>query len=630
MELKHYIKVLLRRKWVLLITLISVLGVVFLGSQLMTPMYESSVTLRVSTAASGQSGYASATFIANLLNTIANLATSNKVLNQLSDQLGLDYIPEVEYELIPNTELVKITVTDPNPRTAVDAANAIGDIVISQGTELVTGSDDDTVDYLVSQISQIENEILAIRKEYDELLLRTPPATSDADLLYQELLLKQRNYDNLVTTLQETQYTNAMRANMITVIEQPEYPLKPASPNLVINLAIGSAGGLLFGVILAFILDSFDSTMFETQEIEKISGLKTFSQIPKVRNPQSKLTDEGNSAFAESFRKLALRILQLNSKQPIKILLVVSGEPKQGKSMLVSHLALRLAEFGKKVIAVDCDLHLPRLHYWFGLPNTIGLSDILEDDIDLDSSIQETNVENIQVITAGEKPKKTTLLLSSERMKDLVSKLSDQYDFVLLDSPALLEVGDTEVISDCTDAFILVVRREEASREGTISASSYVQQFPDKLSLLVVNQDMTSDGYYYHPNGLGRGSIIYKIKSILSKSKKPIPSESVNKSPQIYDTEYQEDTFHVSNKDEDSKERKKSFATIIKEKITGESDHGQQHEAVEKPTLLSRSYVKKNIKTPPVKKENRTSPEKSNRATNRNLVKNINNRLKNK
>jgi capsular exopolysaccharide synthesis family protein len=604
--------------------------VVFFGSQLMTPMFDATVTLRVSTAASGQSGYASATFIANLLNTIANLATSNKVLNQLSDQLGLDYNPEVEYELIPNTELIEITVTDPNPRTAFDAAKAIGEIVISQGAELVLGSGEDTEDYLITQIAQVEDDILEIRKEYDGLLLRTPPAITDADLLYQELLLKQRNYDNLVTTLQDTRYANAMRANMITIIEQPEYPLKPASPNLILNMLIGGAGGLLFGVILAFILDSFDTTLFESNEIEKISGLKTFSKIPKVRNPQSKLTDEGNSAFAESFRKLALRILQLNQKVPLKVLLVVSGEPKQGKSMLVSHLALRLAEFGKKVVAVDCDLHLPRLHYWFGLPNTTGLSDLLEDDTDLDSAIQETNVENIRVITAGEKPKKTTLLLSSERMKELVLKLSDLYDFVLLDSPALLEVGDTEVISDCTDVFILVVRREEASREGTISASSYVQQFPDKLSLLVVNQEMTSDGYYYHPNGLGRGSIIYNIKRKLSKNKKHLPSTSIKKPPEIPGTEIQEETALANKKVEDSHGSIKSFARLIKEKITGGSDHDQQEEAVENLTLLTRRNLKKNVKTPSGVKENKNSPEKSNRITNKNLVNNLNSRLHNK
>lgn len=519
MELKHYLQVLLRRKWVILITLASVLLVVFIGSQLMTPLFEGLVTLRVSTAASGQGNYTSATFITNLLNTTANLATSNQVLNELRDRLNLKDIPEVEYEIIPNTELIKISVTDPDPNIAFEGAKVIGEIVISRGTELISGGAD-TETFLISQIEQVEGEILEIRKEYDALLLQTPPATTEADLLYQELLLKQRNYDSLVSTLQEAQYANAMRANMITIVEQPEFPKEPSSPNLIINMLIGGAAGLLFGIILAFVLDSFDTTLFETHEIEKYTGLKAFSHIPKVRNPHSKLTSDGNSAFAESFRKLALRLLQLDQKQPIKVIIVLSGEPKQGKSMLVSHLALRLAEFGKKVVAVDCDLHIPRLHIWFGLPNTIGLRDVLEDDLDLTEALQETNVENISVMTSGEKPKKTTLLLSSERMKLLVSKLSDRFDFVLLDSPALLEVGDTEVISECADTFILIVRREESSREGVISASNYVQKFSDKLSLLVVNQDMESEGYYYYPNGLGRGNIINNIKRNLDYRKK--------------------------------------------------------------------------------------------------------------
>jgi len=630
MELKHYLQILLRRKWVVLITLVSILLVVFTGSQLMTPLYESSVTIRLSTAASGQSSYTSATFIANLLNTTANLATSNQVLNELRDQLNLDYIPEVEYELIPNTELIKITVTDPNPKTAFDAATIIGEIVISRGAELVTGSGADTETFLTSQIARVEDEILAIRKEYDAILLSTPPAPAEADLLYQELLLKQRNYDSLISSLQEAQYLNAMRANMITIVEQPEVPLKPASPNLMINILIGVAAGLLFGVILAFVLDSFDTTLFETSEIEKYSGLKAFSHIPKVRNPYLKLTDEGNSIFAESFRKLALRILQLNQKQPIKVILVLSGEPKQGKSMLVSHLALRLAEFGKKVVAVDCDLHIPRLHNWFGLINTIGLKDVLEDDLDLTQALQETNVDSIYVLTSGEKPKKSTLLLSSERMKKLVSTLSGQFDFVLLDSPALLEVGDTEVISDCADAFILVVRREEASREGTVSASSYVNNIPDKVSLLVINQGMESDGYYYHPNGFSKKNIISDIKTKLSYRKNAAATKYPEMSAEIDTINNQKSLLHNKKKPKVTQKPIRSAIRNIKNKIQSWFRNRNKPEATEDQIGLHKRNLKKNSKIRSYKIEKTNLTNNSSRLAKRNLINNLNSKLRNR
>jgi len=630
MELKHYLQVLMRRKWVVLFTLASVLLVVFLGSRLMTPLYESTVTLRLSTAASGQSSYTSATFIANLLNTTANLATSNQVLNELSNQLNLDYLPEVEYELVPNTELIEITVIDPNPKIALDSATLIGEIVISKGGELVSGSGSDTEAFLNSQIAQIEDEILAIRKEYDEMLLRTPPAPSEADLLYQELLLKQRNYDSLISSLQEAQYLNAMRANMITIVEQPEFPQEPASPNLMINLLVGGAAGLLFGVILAFILDSFDSTLFETHEIEKISGLKAFSHIPKVRNPHSKLTSEGNSVFAESFRKLALRVLQLNQKQPIKVILILSGEPKQGKSMLTSHLALRLAEFGKKVVAVDCDLHIPRLHIWFGINNTIGLKDVLEDEADLSETMQKTNVDNIYVLTSGEKPKKTTLLLSSDRMKELVSTLSDEFDFVLLDSPALLEVGDTEVISDCADAFILVVRREEASREGTISASAYVKNFPDKVSLLVINQDTASDGYYYHPNGFRKRNIIKDIKTKLSYRK----NEGANNQPDLSsDVEMIKNKEGSLGKKEEVKDSHNPIMSVtknIKKIFQGWFHNGKKPETTERLSGLYKRNIKKNSKNRMHNIEPPDLTENSRRIAKRNNISNRNNKMRNR
>jgi len=513
MELKHYFKIIMRRKWVILITLLSVLLVVFLGSKLMTPLYSSSITLRLSTAASGQLSYASSTYIVNLLNTTANLATSNQVLQELRDRLKIDHDPDVEYELIPNTELIKITVTDPSPKIAHDSAEAIGEIVVSLGSELIVGGGTETENFLILQIAQIEDEILEIRKEYDSLLLATPSAQSSADLLYQELLLKQRNYDSLISSLQEAQYLNLLRTKLITIVEPAEFPLKPSSPQLLLNMLIGTAAGLLFGVVLAFILDSLDSTIFDSSEIEKFTGLKAFSHIPKVRNPHTKLTFDDNSVFSEAFRKLALRILQLNQKNNAKVFLILSGEPRQGKSTLVSHLALRLAEFGKKVVAVDCDLHIPRLHQLFNVPNKVGLKDVLEDDLAVTSALQKTQFKNIFVLTSGKIPQNSTILLSSQRMTDLVSTLANHFDFVLLDTPAFLEVGDTELITCCADAFILIVRREVASQEATISASSYINNLSDKVSVLVINQDMVSNGYYYHPG------LLSKIQSkITSKS----------------------------------------------------------------------------------------------------------------
>ena len=498
MELKDYMNILLRRKWVIIITVLAAIVAVVIGTRMQTPMYESHVTLRVATS-SGGSGSA-ATYTTQRLNTVAQIATSSPVMNEMMSKLNLTYEPEVTAEVIVNTELIKITVLDPSAQTAADAAGTLGDILISQSNSVYTGGGTNAVTVLGTQVAQAEKDILETRQKYNSSLLATPAAVAQADLLYQQLVLEQRNYDSLLSQYQTSQYQSAMQANMITVVEAPIVEKEPAKPVLLYNLIIGLAAGLVGGVVLAFIINSFDTTLYNTQEIEQYSGLGTFARIPKVRKSATKLTVEGTSAFTDSFRELAMKIQQVDRKRPVKIILVFSAEPNQGKSMIVSHLGVSLTEFDKRVVAVDCDMRMPKLHKWFDLPNVTGLKDILEEKAEISEALQQTHFEGLWVITSGENVEKPTLLLGSQRMKRLVATLSRKFDYVLLDTPALLAVGDAAVISESADGLLLVARRKDTTREAAKSAGSFLKNFPDKFTALIVNQDSSSDGYYYRRN----------------------------------------------------------------------------------------------------------------------------------
>lgn len=500
MELKDYLNILNRRKWVILITIVAALAAVFVGTRLQTPLYESSVTLRVASASSGQSGSSSTSYTTQLLNTASQIAMSSPVIAELEQRLKLGYEPKLTAEVIPNTELIKITVADPNPKKAAAIAGALGDILVSQSSTIYTGGGTNAESVLGTQVAKVEKDILTTRQQYAAALLLTPPAPAQEDLIYQELILQQRNYDSLLSQYQLAQYQNAMRANMVTIIEQPIIPLEPSSPQLIYNLILGLMVGLVGGVVLAFVINSFDTTLYTSQDIELYSGSSTFARIPKVSKSRTKLTQDGSSAFTDSFRELAMKIQQIDRKNPMKVILIFSAEPNQGKSMIVSHLAVSLTEFGKKVVAVDCDMRLPKLQKWFNLPNTVGLKDLLEEKTDLGSALQETEFDGLWVITSGENVEKPTLLLGSQRMKRLISSLSRKFDYVLLDTPALLAVGDAMVVSESADGLLLVARRADTSREAAKSAGEFLKSFPDRFTGLVVNQDSNSDGYYYHRN----------------------------------------------------------------------------------------------------------------------------------
>ena len=106
-------------------------------------------------------------------------------------------------------------------------------------------------------------------------------------------------------------------------------------------------------------------------------------------------------------------------------------------------------------------------------------------------ALQESEFDGLWVLTSGEDVHKPTLLLGSQKMKKLINTLAHKFDYVLLDTPALLAVGDAAVISESADGLILVARRKETSREAAKSAGAFLKNYPDKFTALVVNQDST-------------------------------------------------------------------------------------------------------------------------------------------
>jgi len=156
MEIRNYIAILWRRKWVIAVTTAVTLIVTVVGTLMATPTYVASTTLRFLTAPSGsvdwvdyEIGYAQ-----RLMNTYVKIATSRPVLEELVQQLGLNEPPKIELEILPNTELMHITVEDPNPTLARDAANALAGILIAQSRELYTGSGKTAREVLSEQLAQ--------------------------------------------------------------------------------------------------------------------------------------------------------------------------------------------------------------------------------------------------------------------------------------------------------------------------------------------------------------------------------------------------------------------------------------------------------------------------------------------
>lgn len=498
MEIRKYINIIWRRKLIILLTLIATMPIVVIGTRLTTPVYQASTTLRIAVSAGGSVNYSDYMYADRLMNTYVNIATSRPVLEEIMKRLDLSRPPEIKAEVIPNTEFIKITVEHTDPSVAATVANTLADVLVAQNNRLFIGGGKSLSEVLGGQLTLIKNDLDKTQQEYETLLTQIPPAPESIEAARQLLQLKQSNYASQLEQYQQAVSREGIQASMITVFETAAVPENPSKPRVLINVALGFVVGLVGGLGLAIIFENLDTTLYEIEDIESVTKLPTLMKIPKANERQISTFQESSSPFAEAFRNLATYLQVTNHHSKKKVLLLVSAEQRQGKSMITFHLACSLAELGTKVVAVDCDTRRPRLHSIFHLPNQFGLKDVLEQKATLDDALQKSSFEGVQVLTSGSQLAHPSQMLGSVQMDKLVKSLSQKFDYVLLDSPAMLAVADVGALTPNADGLILVVRQGHAQKEAVQAASSFLARQNGKFTFLIVNSVKSTKHYDYY------------------------------------------------------------------------------------------------------------------------------------
>lgn len=447
-----------------------------------------------------------------LMNTYVNIATSGPVIQELMQRLDLSEPPEVDAEIIANTELFKITVENTDPSMAAAIANTLADVLIAQSSELFIGGGKSLTEVLGEQLNLIQDDLESTRQEYEDLLAQTP-APENIETTRQLLQLKQTNYATLLSQYEQARSREAIQASMITVFETAVVPDTPSRPRVLLTVTLGFITGLVGGLGLAFILENLDTTLYDIEDIKATAKLPTFGEIPGANKKERNNFQEKFSPFAESFRDLATKLEVSNHSPSKKVLLLMSAEPNQGKSMITFHLACSLAELGKRVVAVDCDTRMPKLHSFFHLPNEIGLKDVLEQKVVLEDALQMCPSEDVRVLTSGSRFAHPSQMLGSIQMGKLIKNLSQQFDYVLLDSPAMLAVADVAALTPKASGLILIVRRAHAKKESVQAATDYLAKQNGKPAILIINEGEKLDHYYYYKDRKNLGSLFGALRS---------------------------------------------------------------------------------------------------------------------
>jgi capsular exopolysaccharide synthesis family protein len=208
---------------------------------------------------------------------------------------------------------------------------------------------------------------------------------------------------------------------------------------------------------------------------------------------------------AEKFRTLRSRLYQIATAQPLKKLLITSSTPAEGKTFVTANLAHSFVrQAGRRVLLIDSDLRASRLHLHLGAPEKPGLSDYLRGDCDEFQVTQSGNDGNLFLIPGGREVSNPSELLHSERMRQLLDRMSLLFDWIILDSPPALAVHDASILADMCDGVLFVVRAGATDFELAEKASS---EFRDKNLLgVVLNRVEKGDSYgdYYYGYGSER------------------------------------------------------------------------------------------------------------------------------
>jgi succinoglycan biosynthesis transport protein ExoP len=338
-------------------------------------------------------------------------------------------------------------------------------------------------------------------------------------------------YEGILEKLKEAGVSAGLKSNNFRIVDSARPPTFPIEPNIPRNLGFALVLGLASGVGLAFMLDGLDNTIRTTEQAQNISGLASLGMIPlgsksardgpnakRLVIASSKEAVElvtqvrPQSQMAESYRALRTSLLLSNLGSPPKVIMVTSALPQEGKTTTSINTAVVLAQKGVRVLLIDADLRRPSIHKTLGMGPRSGLSNVLTGSTSLEQAITRSAIlPNLFVMPAGTPPPNPAELLASMNMKEVLAKLSEEYDHIVLDTPPSLSVTDAVVLSPRADAVILVIRSGKTTKQALRRARDILAQVNAKVVGVLLNAvDLTSPDYYYYYEYQGKYAGYYR------------------------------------------------------------------------------------------------------------------------
>ena len=481
---------------------------------------------------------------------------SEKLISDINSQLNTLRLSIVELE----SQLVKNKIQYGNNHEAVienkNRINSLKEQLEKKTNQLILGgvSVANPLEYrqelitnllnlssLKSNLSHKVKEFKKLVDFFNEQLNGLPKKQLEFARLERDYSVLANTYNFIRQKLEEAKIDRASETAGILVVDYATTPNSPVSPIHSRNIATGIFLGLFLGIGLVGLIEFSDNTVRSTRDIES-RNLTVLGIIPsldpkdidnsynsllsrfspfKNKNVNSasiskklkrKLItrEDPKSPISEAYRSLRTSMIYSSVDKEVKSILVSSSGPGEGKTTTVANLAITYANLGKKTLLIDADLRRPVIDKVFNLNREPGITNYLVgSEKNFDSLVQKSTVDNLYIVTSGIIPPNPSELLGSNKMSKLVSKLENEWDMVLFDSPPLVAVTDATMISKEIDQIVMVVKAGHTDNKAFEHTVNNLQNIDAPLGGIILNAVTSKNSYgsyyyyyqYYHYYG---------------------------------------------------------------------------------------------------------------------------------
>jgi capsular exopolysaccharide synthesis family protein len=314
----------------------------------------------------------------------------------------------------------------------------------------------------------------------------------------------------------EIDLTGLLRSNNVRILDRAITPRLPVSPRLSFNLAVGLFAGLILGLLLVLGIEALDNTVKTPEAAEALVGAPLLGMLPVLVHARQRTSanaterdltvfKDPTSAAAEACRSIRTNLMFLSAEKEVRVLVVTSPGPQDGKTTAAISLAVTMAQGGGRVLLVDTDMRKPRIHRSFGLKSDRGLSTVMMGDAALADVICHSEVPNLDVLPCGPTPPNPAELIHTGRFREILDQCRRDYSRVVMDSPPAGFVTDPAILGNLADGVVLVVRAGHTTREAVSFARRQINDARARILGVVINRtDRRAAGYgysYYAPYG---------------------------------------------------------------------------------------------------------------------------------